>query len=159
MPYLLFALQRNYLSRSTFTFVTILPKGLLAIAVVIDVGLQKDGRPISSKTLAARHGLLLRHLELVLQSLVRNRILKCIRGPRGGYGLARDPSGVTANDILRAASTGEDEDEPTSETKVVLPVLSVVEQAFGQALSQINLDDMVRYAELMATELVRTKAA
>ena len=133
--------------------------------MVVDVALQKDGRRISSKTLAARHGLSPRHLELVLQSLVRNRILKSIRGPRGGYELARDPSGVTANDILRAASTGqdegEDEDEPTSEiiTKVVLPVLSVVEQAFGQALSQINLDDMVRYAELMATELVGTKAA
>ena len=144
---------------------TILPrKGLLAIAVVVDVALQKDGRRISSKTLAARHGLSPRHLELVLQSLVRNRILKSIRGPRGGYELARDPSGVTANDILRAASTGQDEaneDEPTSEiiTKVVLPVLSVVEQAFGQALSQINLDDMVRYAESMATELVGTKAA
>ena len=105
---------------------TILPrKGLLAIAVVVDVALQ--------------------------------------RGPRGGYELARDPSGVTANDILRAASSGEDDDEyePTSEivTKVVLPVLSVVVQAFGQALSQINLDDMVRYAESMATELVGTKAA
>jgi Rrf2 family iron-sulfur cluster assembly transcriptional regulator len=141
--------------------VTILPrKGLFAIAVVIDVALQKDGRPISSKTLAARHGLSPRHLELVLQSLVRNRILKSIRGPRGGYELARDPSGVTANDILRA-STGEDGDEPTSEivTKVVLPVLSVVEQAFKQALSQINLNDMVRYAQSIATELVGTKAA
>ena len=133
--------------------------------MVVDVALQKDGRRISSKILAARHGLSPRHLELVLQSLVRNRILKSIRGPRGGYELARDRSGVTANDILRAASTGqdegEDEDEPTSEiiTKVVLPVLSVVEQAFGQALSQINLDDMVRYAESMATELVGTKAA
>ena len=124
---------------------------------------KKDGRPISSKTLAARHDLSPRHLELVLQSLVRNRILKSIRGPRGGYELARDPSGVTANDILRAASTGddEDEDEPTSEivTKVVLPVLSVVEQAFKQALGQINLNDMVRYAQSIATELVVTKAA
>ena len=135
--------------------------GLGTPAVVVDVALQKDGRPISGKTLAARHGLSPRHLELVLQSLVRNRILKSIRGPRGGYELARDPSGVTANDILRAASTGEDGDEPTSEivTKVVLPVLSVVEQAFKQALSQINLNDMVRYAQSIATELVGTKAA
>jgi Rrf2 family iron-sulfur cluster assembly transcriptional regulator len=102
-----------------------------------------------------------RHLEAMLQSLVRNGILKGIRGPHGGYQLARDPSGVTANDILRAASTGDDEDRPTSKivTKVVLPVLSVVEQAFKQALSQINLNDMVRYAQSIAAELVGTKAA
>jgi DNA-binding Lrp family transcriptional regulator len=56
---------------------TILPrKGLLAIAAVVEVALQTDGRPISAKTLATRHGLPPRHLELVLQSLVRDGILK-----------------------------------------------------------------------------------
>jgi DNA-binding IscR family transcriptional regulator len=37
--------------------------------------------------------------------LVRDGILKGIRGPHGGYELARDRRGVTANDILRAAGT------------------------------------------------------
>jgi Rrf2 family transcriptional regulator, iron-sulfur cluster assembly transcription factor len=129
------------------------------MAAVIDVALQTSGRPVSAKTLATRHGLPPRHLEPVLQSLVREGILKGVRGPRGGYELARDPSGVTANDILHAASTDEDEDNPPIVTKIVLPVLSVVEQAFGQALNQINLDDMVRYAESMATKLFETKAA
>jgi DNA-binding IscR family transcriptional regulator len=41
-------------------------KGLLAIAVVVDVALQKDGR-ISSEMLATRHGLPARHLESMLQ--------------------------------------------------------------------------------------------
>jgi hypothetical protein len=41
-----------------------------------DVSLQTDGRPISAKTLAKRHGLPPRHLELLLQSLVRSGILK-----------------------------------------------------------------------------------
>jgi DNA-binding IscR family transcriptional regulator len=61
---------------------TMLPrKGLLAIAVVVDVASQKAGSPISAKTLAKRHGLRPRHLESVLQSLVREGILKGIRGP------------------------------------------------------------------------------
>jgi Rrf2 family protein len=78
-------------------------KGLLAIAAVIDVALQTQGRPISAKTLATRHGLPPRHLETVLQSLVRDGILKGIRGPRGGYQLARERAHVTLNDIMRAA--------------------------------------------------------
>jgi hypothetical protein len=65
-------------------------KGLLAIAAVVDVALQTDGRPISAKTLTTRHGLPRRHLESVLQSLVRDGILKGIRGPQGGYELARE---------------------------------------------------------------------
>jgi Rrf2 family iron-sulfur cluster assembly transcriptional regulator len=125
-------------------------KGLLAIAAVVDVALQTARRPISAKTLATRHGLPPRHLESVLQSLVRVGILKGIRGPRGGYELARDRRGVTVNDILRAAGTvDEPGEEPSSElmNKVVIPVLSTAEQEFGLALSRINLEDMTRHAE------------
>lgn len=135
-------------------------KGLLAIAAVVDVASQTTGRPISGKTLAARQGLPPRHLESLLQSLVRNRLLKGVRGPNGGYELACERNGVTVNDILRAAGIG-DEEELKSEivTKVVLPVLSPAEQALGQALNQISLNDIVRYAESMVTKQVGTKAA
>src|SRR5215212_11222658 len=83
-------------------------KGLLAIAAVIDVALHGKGRPVSAKTLAARHALPARHLEPVLQALVRMGILRGIRGPRGGYELARERRSITADDILRAAGTIED---------------------------------------------------
>jgi Rrf2 family transcriptional regulator, iron-sulfur cluster assembly transcription factor len=126
-------------------------KGVLAIAAVIDVALHAQGRPISAKTLAARHGLPPRHLESVLQALVRDGILKGIRGPRGGYELARERRRVTANDILRAAGTVDDAEEHSAAselmTRVVLPALSSAEQEFGIALARINLEDMARRAE------------
>src|SRR5580693_4281741 len=126
-------------------------KGVLAIAAVIDVALQTQGRPISAKTLAARHGLPPRHLESVLQALVRDGILKGIRGPRGGYELARERGRVSANDILRAAGTVEETNgQPAGSellNKVVLPALSTAEQEFGIALDRINLEDMTRAAE------------
>ncbi len=126
-------------------------KGVFAIAAVIDVALHAQGRPISAKTLAARHGLPPRHLESVLQALVRDGILKGIRGPRGGYELGRESKRVTANDILRAAGSVEDTNEQPADSellnKVVLPALSAAEHEFGVALSRINLEDMVRRAE------------
>src|ERR1700734_3748473 len=82
-------------------------KAVLAVAAVIDVAMQTHGQPISAKTLAARHGLPPRHLEPVLQALVRDGILKGVRGPHRGYELGRDRRQVTANDILRAAGTVE----------------------------------------------------
>ena len=89
-------------------------KGLLAIAAVIDVALHGRGRPVSAKALAARHALPARHLEPVLQALVRVGILKGIRGPRGGYELARERRRITADDILRAAGTIEDVSDPAA---------------------------------------------
>ncbi len=129
-------------------------KGVLAVAAVIDVAMQEHGQPISAKTLAARHGLPPRHLEPVLQALVRCGILSGIRGPRGGYELARDRRRVTANDILRAAGTVEEREQLTHQgsdllLKIVLPAMANAEHEFGIALARINLEDMARDARAM----------
>jgi Rrf2 family transcriptional regulator, iron-sulfur cluster assembly transcription factor len=129
-------------------------KGVLAVAAVIDVAMQERGQPISAKALAARHGLPPRHLEPVLQALVRCGILRGIRGPRGGYELARDRRRVTANDILRAAGTV-DEAGLTHVgsdllNKIVLPAMANAEQLFGIALARINLEDMARDAQALS---------
>jgi Rrf2 family protein len=133
-------------------------KGILAIAAVIDIALHARGRPVAAKSLATRHRLPPRHLEPVLQALVREGILKGVRGPRGGYELARERHLITADDILRAAGTvdevnGEPHEFPRQASSllrhVVVPALSQAEQAFASALSRINLEDLTRTAEGM----------
>ena len=126
-------------------------KGILAIAAVIDIAIHAHNRPVSAKALAVRHQLPARHLEPVLQALVRDGILRGIRGPRGGYELARERQQVTANDILRAAGTADDVENPHDTSvilnKVVIPALAGAELEFGTALSRINVEDMARSAE------------
>jgi Rrf2 family iron-sulfur cluster assembly transcriptional regulator len=127
-------------------------KGILAIAAVIDVAINARGRPVSAKTLAARHKLPPRHLEPVLQALVRDGILKGIRGPHGGYELAREHQRITAEDILRAASSAEEAGEPPPPASmlindVVRPALAEAERTFSAALGRINVEDMARRAQ------------
>ena len=127
-------------------------KGILAIAAVIDIALHARGRPVAAKALAARHRLPPRHLEPVLQALVREGILKGVRGPRGGYELAREQRRITADDILRAAGTVEDGSEAplsgsTLLSDVVAPALAQAEHAFSTALARISVEDLARSAE------------
>lgn len=129
-------------------------KGILAIAAVIDVAINAKGRPVSAKALAARHKLPPRHLEPVLQALVRDGILKGIRGPHGGYALAREQKKITAEDILRAASTAEDAEDPQTTlpklvSDVVRPALAEAERSFSIALGRINVEDMARSGEAL----------
>ncbi len=129
-------------------------KGVLAIAAVIDIALHANGRPVAAKVLALRHDLPPRHLEPVLQALVRQGILKGVRGPRGGYELAREQDRITADDILRAAGTVEEPSEPSQRTsslltKVVIPALAQAEQAFSSALDGISIEQLTRSAEAM----------
>ena len=126
-------------------------KGLLAIAAVTDVAVYSRGRPVSAKVLAARHALPARHLEPVLQALVREGILKGIRGPHGGYQLARDRRRITADEILRAARGMENPDEAAADSShlnnVVVPAVAQAERAFAVALGRINVEDLARRAE------------
>jgi Rrf2 family protein len=129
-------------------------KGLLAIAAVIDVAIHANSRPVSAKALAARHQLPPRHLEPVLQALVRDGILKGIRGPHGGYELGRERDQITADDILRAAVAADDAEDlalPDSLllNEVVRPALVETERTFSIALGRINIDDMVKRAETL----------
>lgn len=127
-------------------------KGILAIAAVIDVAIHGRQRPVSAKILAARHNLPPRHLEPVLQALVRDGILRGIRGPHGGYEVARDYAQITADEILRAASSAEDHSEPPLPaspmvTEVVQPALAEAEQLFSAALGKISVEQMAKQAE------------
>jgi Rrf2 family protein len=139
---------------------SVLPrKALLAIAAVVEVALQGHERPIAAKSLASRHGLPPRHLETILQALVREGILRGIRGPRGGYQLARKPQHVSAGEILRASGAVEEPArDPTSDlmAKVVLPALSAAESEFEQALGRISLDDLAESAN--ANETAKKRA-
>jgi Rrf2 family protein len=130
-------------------------KSLLAVAAVTDVALNARAGPVSGKALAKHHHLRSRHLEPVLQALVREGILKAVRGPGGGYVLAREQRRITADDILRATRTVNDEsEEPVSGSallvEVVGPALAKAENAFSNTLSRITIEDLTRSAALRA---------
>lgn len=131
-------------------------RSLLAVAAVVDIAYHARPTPIAAKTLAARHGLPPRHLETLLQVLVRAGILKGVRGPRGGYELARERRRITLADIVRSAigANGEDADDPKDGdgvsplvAGVVTPMIRSASESFLEKLGEINVDDLCREAE------------
>jgi Rrf2 family protein len=126
-------------------------KGLLAIAAVVDVALYARERPVSARALAVRHNLPTRYLEPVLQALVHAGIFNGVRGPRGGYELARERKRISVADILRAAGS-DNSDAATSRIveQAVLPALADAERAFAVALTRLTLDDLARRAEALS---------
>src|SRR5579885_1614945 len=63
---------------------------------------QKHDRPIASHNIAAARGIPERFLLKVLKPLVSARVLLSIKGPNGGYRLARPASDITMLEILEA---------------------------------------------------------
>lgn len=116
-----------------------------ALMATLDVALHARGRPVSSKQLAARHGLPPRRLETILQGLVRAGILKSVRGPAGGYALARERRRLSVGEIVRVALGVEEEASdiaPPLLSAVLEPVVAEAEESALRRLDEVTLDDL-----------------
>jgi Rrf2 family protein len=125
-------------------------RGHLALAAVVDVAIHARPTPIAAKALAARLELPPRHLESLLQTLVHANILKGVRGPRGGYELARERRRITAASVLRAVSSANGADEAPHcllVKQLVAPIVEAAGKAFLDELETITIDDICRRAE------------
>lgn len=124
-------------------------RSVLALAAVVDIAIHARPQPVAAKQLAARLGLPPRHLETLLQTLVRAEILKGVRGPRGGYELARERRRITAAEVVRTVenegSTEEKIDSAFVET-VIQPFVARASKALLADLDQVTIDDICRQA-------------
>lgn len=107
---------------------------------------------ISSRDIAQRQGLPPRYLEQLMQRLVRGGLLRGMRGPHGGYVLAKERRRITIADIY--ATLGEEKEDDHSGYKstplgeiIVKPVWEKLDEVMKQNLKQINLADLCEQAE------------
>ena len=126
-------------------------RSVLAIAAVVDVALHSRSTPVHAMAMAARHKLPPRHLETLLHGLVRAEILKGVRGPRGGYELARERRRIT--EIVRTAmslSTADPEDLGANSVlleRVIDPAVRTAGETFLANLDAITVEQMCETAE------------
>jgi Rrf2 family protein len=113
-----------------------------ALLAALDIALHARGRPVSSKELAARYDLPPRRLEVLLQAMVRAGILRSLRGPAGGYELARERRRICVGEIIRVA-LGVDEETGSMSSpldQLIDPLLAEAEARALAYLDGINLD-------------------
>ncbi|WP_280818979.1 RrF2 family transcriptional regulator [Methylobacterium variabile] len=131
------------------------PRLALALAAMVDIALHARPQPVSAKALAARHALPPRHLEAVLQALVHHGLLKGLRGPHGGYELARERRRISAGDVARAVlGPGIAESGPGGSAGselaglVVAPLVAEAAAAYLAALDAVTVEDLCGRAEV-----------
>lgn len=73
-----------------------------ALHAVAFMAAQKHEKPVASHKIAADRGIPERFLLKVLKPLVSARVLRSIKGPNGGYQLARPASDISMLEILEA---------------------------------------------------------
>ena len=83
-------------------------KGRYAMVALADLALQPAGTPVSLSEIARRQDLSLPYLEQLFVKLRRAGLVEAVRGPGGGYKLARTPSDIRVAEILTAVEENVD---------------------------------------------------
>ena len=76
-------------------------KGKYSVRAVLDIAQHSNGSPIPLAAISKREGISLLFLEQLFQQLRKGNVVRSVRGPHGGYVLARDPSEITIGEIVR----------------------------------------------------------
>jgi Rrf2 family iron-sulfur cluster assembly transcriptional regulator len=140
-------------------------KLVYAIEAVLDIAYNSAGKPVQSSEISRRQNIPPRYLEPVLQQLVRQRVLTGVRGPRGGYRLARDRKQISLGDVLRTVRSLETADDPLMDSagselgnNVVRPLCRSLRDEWLKRLDAVTFEDLCLQAHKggVASDAVRT---
>jgi Rrf2 family iron-sulfur cluster assembly transcriptional regulator len=86
-------------------------KGRFAVTAMLDLALRHQQGPVTLAGIGARQSISLSYLEQLFGKLRRHALVESVRGPGGGYCLARPTEKVSVADIILAV------DEPLDATR------------------------------------------
>jgi len=86
-------------------------KGRFAVTAMLDLAMRGGKRPVTLAGISQRQSISLSYLEQLFGKLRRHSLVESVRGPGGGYTLARDLEKVSVADIISAV------DEPLDATQ------------------------------------------
>ncbi len=122
---------------------------IYAIEAVIDIALNSGVNPVQNISIARRQGIPKRYLEQTLQTLVKNNILVALRGPNGGYRLAKERRKIMISDVILSISKLNNSDlndlYNTEISKFLIePIISKVTDKSLELLGSISIEDIYK---------------
>jgi Rrf2 family iron-sulfur cluster assembly transcriptional regulator len=86
-------------------------KGRFAVTAMTDLAMRQSRGPVTLAAISERQHISLSYLEQLLGNLRRARLVSSVRGPGGGYNLAKAAPAISVADIVVAV------DEPLDATQ------------------------------------------
>lgn len=126
-------------------------KGRYGVRFMLDVACHQERAPVSLKDVAKRQGISEKYLWQVLAPLKPAGLVASVRGPRGGYVLARPASDITVRDIVSTLEgecllvdcTKSPEACERSEACVVREMWTELEGKLAELMERITLETLV----------------
>ena len=129
-------------------------KGRFAVTAMIDLALRSNAGPVALAAISQRQQISLSYLEQLFGKLRRAKLVSSVRGPGGGYCLAKPTAGITVAEIITAV------DEPIDATQcagkencnddrrcITHDLWATLNQKMNDYLSSVSLADVVSHQQ------------
>lgn len=130
-------------------------KGRFAVTAMVDLALRGAEGPVALAGISERQQISLSYLEQLFGKLRRHKLVDSVRGPGGGYCIARPLAQVSVADIIRAV------DEPLDATQcggrencheeqrcMTHDLWATLNMKMYEYLASVSLEDLVRKQHL-----------
>jgi Rrf2 family transcriptional regulator, cysteine metabolism repressor len=142
-------------------------KGKYGVRAVFEIARHYGNGPITIKEIAERQGISFSYLEQILHKLGKAGVIDSVRGPAGGYLLARRPADLTIGDIVRTLEgpialshclePGETGDCNQADDCVARMVWVKVGAKIEEALDSISFNDLLQQHDQKTPVLLRPR--
>lgn len=111
-------------------------KGHYAVQAMVDLATQPRDFPVSLSSISLRQDISLSYLEQLFFKLRKAKLVKSVRGPGGGYLLAKVPSDVTIGEIFSAVDENIILTDCLEDTKICSKTQKCVTQLLWRNVSE-----------------------
>jgi Rrf2 family transcriptional regulator, iron-sulfur cluster assembly transcription factor len=137
-------------------------KGRFAVTAMVDLSMRQTRGPVTLAAISERQHISLSYLEQLFGKLRRARLVNSVRGPGGGYNLARPTAEITVADIISAV------DEPIDATQcggkenclddrrcVTHDLWATLNEKMNDYLGSVSLADVVSHQQGKQVQVIK----
>jgi len=137
-------------------------KGRFAVTAMVDLSMRQTRGPVTLAAISERQRISLSYLEQLFGKLRRAKLVNSVRGPGGGYCLARPIANISMSDIIAAV------DEPIDATQcggkenclddrrcVTHDLWATLNEKMNDYLSSVTLADVVAHQQGKSVQVIK----
>ena len=137
-------------------------KGRFAVTAMVDLSMRQTRGPVTLAAISERQHISLSYLEQLFGKLRRAKLVNSVRGPGGGYNLARPAANITVSQIITAV------DEPIDATQcggkencvddrrcITHDLWATLNEKMNDYLSSVSLADVIAHQQGKPVQVIK----
>jgi Rrf2 family iron-sulfur cluster assembly transcriptional regulator len=137
-------------------------KGRFAVTAMVDLSMRQTRGPVTLAAISERQHISLSYLEQLFGKLRRAKLVSSVRGPGGGYNLAKPIADITVADIISAV------DEPIDATQcagkencnddrrcITHDLWATLNEKMNDYLNSVSLADVVSHQQGKQVQVIK----